>query len=106
MRRREFIAGLGSSAAVWPVVARAQRPAVPVVGFIDGGSADAPAGSVVAFRKGLSEAGYVEGQNVTVEYHWLEGQYDGLPTLMADLVRRREQDALAPISSRRARSTL
>jgi hypothetical protein len=51
-------------------------------------SADAPAGSVVAFRKGLSEAGYVEGQNVTVEYHWLEGQYDGLPTLMADLVRR------------------
>jgi putative tryptophan/tyrosine transport system substrate-binding protein len=88
MRRREFIAGLGGAAA-WPVFARAQQPAVPVVGFLDGGSADVPAGSVVAFRKGLSEAGYVEGQNVTVEYHWLEGQYDGLPTLMADLVRRR-----------------
>src|SRR6516225_4112699 len=85
-KRREFIAGLGSAAA-WPVVARAQQPAVPVIGFVSGGSADASIGS--AFRKGLSESGYVDGQNATVEYHWLEGQYDRLPALMADLVRRR-----------------
>src|SRR5580704_13209151 len=88
MRRREFIAGLGSAAA-WPVVARAQQPALPVVGFVGSGSADAAAGYVAAFRKGLGETGYVEGQNVTVEYHYLEGRYDQLPALMADLVRRR-----------------
>jgi len=87
MRRRGFIAGLGSAAA-WPLAARAQQPAVPVVGFVGGGSADASADRVRGFRKGLSEAGYVEGQNVTVEYHWLEGQYDRLPALTADLVRR------------------
>ena len=88
MRRREFIAGLGSAAA-WPLAAPAQQPAVPVIGFVEAGSADAPAGPVTAFRKGLAETGYVEGQNVTVEYHWLEGQFDRLPMLMADLVRRR-----------------
>jgi putative tryptophan/tyrosine transport system substrate-binding protein len=88
MRRREFIAGLGSAAA-WPLGARAQRPTLPVIGFVSAGSADALAGRLVAFRKGLGEAGYVEGRNVTVEYHWLEGQYDRLPTLMAELVRRR-----------------
>jgi len=88
MRRREFIAGLGSAAA-WPLAAPAQQPAVPVIGFVEAGSADAPAGPVTAFRKGLAETGYVEGQNVTVEYHRLEGQFDRLPALMADLVRRR-----------------
>ena len=88
MRRREFIAGLGSAAA-WPVVARAQQGTLPVIGFVDAGSADASAGWVAAFRKGLGETGYVEGQNVMVEYRWLEGQSDRLPALMADLVRRR-----------------
>ena len=87
MRRRDFIAGLGSAAA-WPVVARAQQRAMPVIGFVYIGSADASAGWVAAFRKGLGETGYVEDQNVTVEYHWLEGQYDRLPAVMADLVRR------------------
>jgi putative ABC transport system substrate-binding protein len=71
------------------LVARAQQPALPVIGFVHSGSADASADQVRAFRKGLSETGYVEGQNVTVEYHWLEGQFDRLPPLIADLVRRR-----------------
>jgi putative tryptophan/tyrosine transport system substrate-binding protein len=87
MRRREFIAGLGS-AAVWPLEARAQQAAMPVIGFVIGGSADTFVGLAAAFRKGLGETGYVEGQNVTVEYHWLE-EFDRLPALMADLVRRR-----------------
>jgi len=87
MRRREFIAGL--SAAAWPALAYAQRPALPVVGFVNSGSAEVSAGHAPAFRKGLGETGYVEGQNVTVEYHWLEGRYDRLPAVMADLVRRR-----------------
>jgi putative ABC transport system substrate-binding protein len=89
MRRREVITLLGGAAAVWPLAVRAQQPTLPVVGFINGSSADASADRVRAFRKGLSEVGYVEGQNVTVDYHWLEGQFDRLPALMADLVRRR-----------------
>ena len=88
MRRREFITLLGGTAATWSLAARAQQPALPVIGFIRDGSAEGDARYVAAFRKGLNETGYVEGQNVTVEYHWLEGQYDRLPALLADLVRR------------------
>ncbi len=92
MRRRQFIMLLGGAAApsvLWPLAARAQQSSIPVVGLVNGGSLDASARDVAEFRKGLKETGYVEDQNVTVEYHWLEGQYDRLPALMADLVRRR-----------------
>src|SRR6267154_1473095 len=87
MKRRVFIAFLGTAAAL-PFATRAQQSALPVVGFIRVRSADASARFAAAFRKGLNETGYVEGRNVTVEYHWLEGQYDRLPALLADLVRR------------------
>src|SRR5262249_14112662 len=87
MRRREFISMLGGAVA-WPLAARAQQPAVPVIGLVNAGAPEASASRVAAFRKGLSEIGYVEGQNVAVESHWFSGQYDRLPMLMADLVRR------------------
>jgi hypothetical protein len=88
MRRREFIAGLGSAAA-WPAVVRAQQPTMQVVGFLGAQSADDSTNFTVAFLQGLKESGYVEGQNVAVEYRWAENQYDRLPALAADLVRRR-----------------
>jgi putative tryptophan/tyrosine transport system substrate-binding protein len=87
-RRRELLAALGGAVGAWPMAARAQQRTMPVVGLITGFSADAAARYVAAFRKGLNQTGHVEGQDVTVEYHWLEGQYDRLPALMADLVRR------------------
>src|SRR5215472_14525684 len=88
LRRRQFITLLGGAAA-WPLAARAQQAGTPVVGLITGFSADATPRYLGAFRKGLNQTGHVEGQDVTVEYHWVEGQYDRLPALMADLVRRK-----------------
>jgi putative tryptophan/tyrosine transport system substrate-binding protein len=88
VKRREFITLLGGASA-WPLVARAQQPTMPIVGFVNAGSPEVSARRAAAFRKGLNETGYVEGQNVAVEYHWLEGQFDRLPAVMADLVRRR-----------------
>jgi len=112
MRWREFIAGLSVAAVAWPLVARGQQPALPVIGFVNAGSAEPSAGYVAAFRKGLGETGYVEGQNVTVEYHWLEGHFDRLPALMADLVRRRvavistQGSSAASIAAKAATTTI
>ena len=88
MRRREFITLIGGAAVAWPVVARAQQPAMPVIGYLSGRSAQTDVPMLAAFNQGLSEVGYVEGQNVAFEYRWGEGQFDRIPAHAAELVRR------------------
>jgi putative ABC transport system substrate-binding protein len=89
MRRRDFVKSIAGSALFWPLIARAQQTAIPVVGFLNSASADAYASMANAFKQGLKEAGYIEGSNIIIEYRWADNQYDRLPALAADLVGKR-----------------
>jgi putative tryptophan/tyrosine transport system substrate-binding protein len=110
MRRRNFIGLLGGAAA-WPLAARAQQPGPPVIGFLSGRPAGASQYLVAAFRNGLAEAGYIEGQNVAIEYRWAEGQYDRIPAMAANLVGRRvaaiaTSDNASTLAAKSATSTI